>query len=144
MASEFSEYLDHVATARSEYGRYINAFAVRGWVEQLPSTETPCFWHFDRLASSQSKLDAPIIMLAYRHAFVHTSSRGDIPRGGRGETAPVTRRPRSALLPLYGAEGPSRLPAGIGNPRCSSPGVIARRPARWTRVTRSAPSPQAI
>src|SRR4051812_29398046 len=37
MASEFSEYLDHVATARSEYGRYINAFAVRGWVEQLPS-----------------------------------------------------------------------------------------------------------
>jgi len=36
MASEFSEYLDHVATARSEYGRYINAFAVRGWVEQLP------------------------------------------------------------------------------------------------------------
>src|SRR3954451_19728873 len=35
MASEFSEYLDHVATARSEYGRYINAFAVRGWVEQL-------------------------------------------------------------------------------------------------------------
>src|SRR3954449_13326669 len=39
MASEFSEYLDHVATARSEYGRYINAFAVRGWVEQLPSPQ---------------------------------------------------------------------------------------------------------
>src|SRR3954467_13380095 len=35
MASELSEYLDHVARARSEYGRYINAFAVRGRVEQL-------------------------------------------------------------------------------------------------------------
>src|SRR4051794_33617034 len=35
------------------------------------------------------------------------------------------------------------VPSGIGNPRSSSPGVIADRPARWTKSARTYPSPAA-